>query len=160
MAEKASPIPRGYHSVTPYIIVEGAERAIDFYRRAFGAEELLRMEDPSGRIGHAEIRIGDSPVMLADAVAEMGYKDPKSLGGSPVSLMIYVEDVDAVFARAVEAGAKAQRPVEDKFFGDRMGSVEDPFGHVWHLATHREDVSPEELKRRAAAEFSKREGAG
>ena len=148
MAGKVKPIPENYHRVTPYLVVDGAAEAIDFYSRIFGATELMRMPAPGNKIGHAEIKVGDSVVMLADAVAEMGHKSPKTLGGSPVSLLLYVEDTDTTVKRAVENGAKLSRPVEDQFYGDRMGTVEDPFGHVWHVATHVEDVSPEEMKRR------------
>ncbi len=144
----AKPIPEGYHSVTPYLIIKGATEAIDFYKKAFGATELFRMPAPGGKIGHAEIKIGDSPIMLADESPEMGYKSPQSLGGSPISIMIYVADVDTVFKQAVAAGGKEQRPVKDQFYGDRSGTLEDPFGHVWHVATHKEDVSPEEMERR------------
>ena len=151
MPEKVNPIPEGYHSVTPYVVVDGAARAIEFYKQAFGAAELFRMDGPDGRVAHAEIRIGDSHVMLGDESPEMGARSPKSFGGSPVSLMLYVEDVDAVVGRAVEAGATLKRPVADQFYGDRTGGVEDPFGHFWYVATHVEDVSPEELQRRAAA---------
>jgi len=148
-------IPDGYHSVTPYLIVTGAAEAIDYYKEAFGATELLRMPAPGGKIGHAEIKIGDSPIMLADEFPEMGYKSPRTLSGSPVSIMIYVADVDTVFDRAVTAGGKVQRPVKDQFYGDRSGTLEDPFGHVWHVATHKEDVSADEMERRA-----KESGAG
>jgi PhnB protein len=151
MAEKVNHIPDGYHSVTPYIIVNEGARAIEFYKQAFGATEVFRMEGPDGRIGHAEIKIGDSHVMLADEHPEMGARSPQSIGGSPVSLMIYVEDVDAVVSRAVEAGAELTRPVADQFYGDRTGGVKDPFGHAWYIATHVEDVPYEELKKRAAA---------
>ena len=144
-------IPDGYHSVTPYLIISGAAEAIDYYKKAFGATELLRMPAPGGKVGHAEIKIGDSPIMLADEFPEMGYKSPKTLGGSPVSLMIYVADVDTVFDQAIAAGGKVQRPVKDQFYGDRSGTLEDPFGHVWHVATHKEDVSAEEMERRAKA---------
>jgi len=144
-------IPEGHHTVTPYLILEGAAEAIEFYKSAFGATELFRFPTPDGKIGHAEIKIGDSPVMLADAYPEMGYKGAKSLGGSPVNLMIYVEDVDSVFNRAVEAGATVREAVSDKFYGDRIGTLIDPFGHVWHVATHKEDVSLEEMKERAQA---------
>jgi len=144
-------IPDGYHSVTPYLIISGAGEAIDYYKKAFGATELLRMPAPGGKIGHAEIKIGDSPIMLADEFPEMGYKSPKTLGGSPVSLMIYVADVDTVFDQAIATGGKVQRPVKDQFYGDRSGTLEDPFGHVWHVATHKEDVSAEEMERRAKA---------
>jgi PhnB protein len=145
------PIPEGYHSVTPYLIVQGGAAAIEFYKKAFGAVELFRMPAPDGKIGHAEIKVGDSPIMLADEYPDMGYQGPASLGGSPVSLMIYVDDVDTVFNRAVEAGATVKEALADKFYGDRMGTVIDPFGHRWHLATHKEDVSPEEMERRAKA---------
>ncbi len=138
------PIPDGYHTVTPYLIVQGAAAAIDFYKQAFKAVELFRMNGPDGKVGHAEIRIGDSPVMLADEHSEMGARSPKSIGGSPISILLYVEDCDAVIAAAVAAGAKVTRPrLQDQFLaGDRMGSLEDPFGHAWHVATHKEDVSP------------------
>ena len=145
------PIPDGYHSVTPYLYIKGAAKALDFYKAAFGAIELFRMADPSGRIGHAEIKIGDSPIMLADEHPEIGARSPQSFGGSPVSIMLYVEDVDAFVKRAVTAGAKVLRPVEDKFYGDRSGSLADPTGHVWHVATHKEDLSLEEIKRRGEA---------
>ena len=156
MAVKA--IPDGYHSVTPYLIVQGAARAIDFYKRAFGATELFRMEGPGGQIGHAEIRIGDSPVMLADEHPEVGARGPQAGGGSPVSLLIYVEDVDTVAQRAVEAGATVRRPVKDQFYGDRSGTFADPFGHVWTIATHKEDLSPAEIDARHQA-FLKKQGA-
>jgi PhnB protein len=141
-------IPAGYHSVTPYLIVRGAAKALDFYARAFGAKEKFRL--PMGDIiGHAEIVIGDSHVMLADVMDE--HKDPRKLGGTPVSLMIYTSDADAMFKRAIAAGAKEKRPVENQFYGDRCGVLEDPFGHVWSIATHVEDVSEEEIERRMAA---------
>jgi PhnB protein len=149
MATKA--IPEGYRTATPYLIVKGAADAIEFYKRAFGATEMLRMADPQGRVGHAEIRIGDSVIMLADEHPAMGYRSPRALGGSSVSILLYLENVDAVFDRAVSAGGKALRPVTNQFYGDRSGTLEDPFGHVWTIATHVEDVPPEELKRRAAA---------
>jgi PhnB protein len=145
------PIPDGYRTATPYLIVKGAAEAIEFYKRAFGATELLRMADPKGRVGHAEIRIGDSVIMLADEYPEMGHRGPRSLGGSSVSILLYLEDVDTVFERALKAGARAQRPVQNQFYGDRSGTLEDPFGHVWTIATHVEDVPEEELKRRAEA---------
>ena|SRR5437868_11392049 len=150
-ATKAKPIPDGYHTATPYLIVDGAARAIEFYKEAFGAKEMMRMAEPSGRVGHAEIKIGNSAIMLADEFPEMGARSPKALGGTPVSLMLYVEDVDKVFARAISAGGKETRPVKDQFYGDRMGSLADPFGHEWHIATHKEDVSPEEMKGRMVA---------
>lgn len=145
-----NPIPEGYHSVTPYLIVDDAAAALDFYARAFGAAEVMRM--PMGdRIGHAEIRIGDSHVMLADEFPERGHLGPRSRGGPTASLMIYLPDVDAAYARAVAAGATEIMPLEDQFYGDRSGTVADPFGHQWTLATHVEDVSPEEMGRRMEA---------
>jgi PhnB protein len=143
------PIPDGYHTATPYLIVHDAVRALEFYTRALGAKELMRFADPSGKIAHSEFRLGDSVIMLADEFAEMGFRSARSLGGTPVSLLLYVEDVDARFARALAAGATQMRPVENQFYGDRTGTLVDPFGHVWTLATHVEDVSPEELERRA-----------
>ena len=154
------PIPDGYHSVTPYLIVSAGAVAIDYYKKAFGAVELFRMPAPGGKIGHAEIRIGDSPIMLADEFPEMGYQSPTTLGGSPVSIMIYVDDVDTVFGQAIAAGGKEQRPVKDQFYGDRSGTLEDPFGHVWHIATHKEDVSAEEMERRAGAHTAAATGGG
>ena len=145
------PVPEGYSTATPYLIIRGAAEAIEFYKRAFGATEMLRMADPQGRVGHAEIRIGDSVIMLADEHPAMGYRGPRSLGGSSVSILLYLEDVDAVFERAVKAGARALRQVTDQFYGDRSGTLEDPFGHVWTVATHVEDVPPEEMRRRAEA---------
>ena len=145
------PIPDGYRTATPYLIIKGAADAIEFYKKAFGATELLRMADPQGRVGHAEIKIGDSVIMLADEHPSMGYRGPRSLGGSSVSILLYLPDVDEVFARAVKAGAKAQRAVANQFYGDRSGTLEDPFGHVWTVATHVEDVAPEEMQRRAEA---------
>jgi len=145
------PIPEGYRTATPYLIVKGAADAIEFYKRAFDATEMLRMADPQGRVGHAEIKIGDSVIMLADEHPDMGYRGPRSLGGSSVSILLYLEDVDEVFARAVKAGAKPLRAVTNQFYGDRSGTLEDPFGHLWTVATHVEDVSPEELERRAEA---------
>ena len=143
------PIPDGYHSITPYLIVNGAAKAIDFYKRAFGAVELMRMPGPDGKIGHAEIKIGDSALMLADEHPEMGYRGPQSLGGTAVSMMVYVERVDDVFGRALAGGAKELQPVKDQFYGDRSGTLQDPFGHKWTVATHVEDVPPEEMRRRA-----------
>jgi PhnB protein len=149
------PIPDGYHSVTPYLIVSNAARALDFYKQAFGATELMRMEQPGGKVGHAEIQIGDSRVMLADEFPEMGAKSPESLGGSPVGLMIYVPDVDARFKQALAAGSKELRPVQDQFYGDRSGTLVDPFGHQWTIGTHKEDLSDEEIKQRMAAMMQK-----
>jgi len=145
------PIPEGYHSVTPYLIIRGAAEAIEFYKKAFGAVELFRFPSPDGKVGHAEIKISDSPIMLADEYPPMGYKGPQSIGGSPVSLMIYVEDVDTIYNQAVTAGAAVKEALQDKFYGDRTGTLVDPFGHVWHISTHKEDVSMEEMERRAKA---------
>ena len=152
------PVPDRYHTATPYLTIKDASKAIDFYKEAFGATELFRMPGPAGRIMHAEIKIGDSPVMLADEFPEMDARGPQALGGTPVGLCIYVENVDALFDRAVTAGAKVLRPVVDQFYGDRSGTVADPFGHKWTIATHKEDVPPEEMKRRMAA--MKPEGCG
>ena len=148
-----SHIPAGYHSVTPYLIVDGAAEAIRFYERAFGAREVMRMPRSEDKLAHAEILIGDSHVMLADEFPDMGFLGPLKRGGATASLMIYLEDVDAAFARAIEAGATQERPPEDQFWGDRMGTLRDPFGHRWTLATHIEDVDDEEMERRAAAAF-------
>lgn len=142
-------IPAGYHSVTPYLMVRDGARAIAFYRYAFGAQEVMRFNTPDGRIAHAEVKIGDSHVMLADESPD--HAGPQTLGGAGVSLMLYVEDVDATFARALAAGATIRHPVGDRFYGDRMGTLADPFGHVWSIGTHREDVSVEEMQRRMAA---------
>jgi PhnB protein len=144
------PIPDGYHSVTPYLSIKGAAEAIEYYKKAFGATELFRMED-KGKIGHAEIKIGDSPIMLADEYPEMGFVSPKTLGGSPMGLMIYVDDCDTVFNRAIESGGVEVKPLQDQFYGDRSGTLKDPYGHVWTVATHKEDVAPEEMEKRMAA---------
>jgi len=144
------PIPDGYPQVVPYLCVDGAAAAIEFYRAVFGATERMRMPDPDGRIGHAELELGDSVIMLADEYPEMGIRAPKAYGGTPVTISVYVTDVDAVFARAVEAGATALRPVENQFYGDRTGQFEDPFGHRWSVASRVEDVPPEEMAKRAA----------
>ena len=135
-------IPEGYHSVTPYLYMNDAARAIEFYKEVFGATEIMRMDAPGGKIEHAEIKIGDSYVMLGDECPEMDARSPQTVGGSPVGLLLYVEDVDAVVERAVAAGAKMLEPLEDKFYGDRMGKIQDPSGHIWAVATHKEDVSP------------------
>jgi PhnB protein len=150
-AMPVKPIPDGYHSVTPYLIVKGAARALEFYARAFGARLLYKIDQPDGRIGHAEIEVGDSRIMLADEFPEHGVRSPQTVGGSPVLIHLYVEDVDETVARAVAAGAEITRPVADQFYGDRQGALTDPFGHHWSVSTHREDVSPDELARRAAA---------
>jgi PhnB protein len=149
MAAKA--IPDGYHTVTPYLIVAGAVEAIDYYRRAFGATESLRLDCGNGKIGHAEIKIGNSTVMLADEFPEMGARGPHAFGGTPVSLLLYVENADAVTQQAIDAGGKEVRPVKDQFYGDRSGMVADPYGHVWTIATHKEDLTPDEINRRFEA---------
>jgi PhnB protein len=147
----AKPIPDGYPRVTPYLIIDGAGTAIDFYRTVLGASERMRMPAPDGKVGHAELELGDSLIMLADEFPDMGARSPKTVGGTPVSMLVYVEDADGVFDRAIQAGAKALSPVEDKFYGDRTGQFEDPFGHQWSVATHVEDVPPEEMAKRASA---------
>ena len=144
------PIPEGYHSVTPYLIIDGAASAIDYYKKAFGATELFRMEH-QGKVGHAEIKIGDSPIMLADEQPSMGYVGPKSVGGTPVSLMIYVEDVDKIYKQGIASGGLELKALQDQFYGDRSGTLKDPFGHIWTVATHKEDVTPEEMDKRIAA---------
>jgi PhnB protein len=148
------PIPDGYRSVTPYLAVDGAEQAIAFYAKAFGAKERGRMQSPDGKIAHAELEIGDSLVMLSDPLPQFVTKSPLELGGSSASVMLYVEDVDAVVQQAVKAGATLEREPEDQFWGDRFGAVVDPFGHMWSIATHVEDVSPEEMQKRAQAAMS------
>ena len=145
---KTKAIPDEYRSVTPYLIVHDAKAAIEYYQKAFGAKELMRMAAPDGKIGHAEIQIQDARIMLADEYPDMGIRSARSLGGTPVHLLLYVENVDEAFARAVRAGAKELRPLKDQFYGDRTGTLEDPFGHQWTLATHLEDVDPKEMDRR------------
>jgi PhnB protein len=144
------PIPEGYPQVTPYLCVDGADQAIEFYSTVLGARERMRMGAPGGKVGHAELQIGDGLVMLADEFPEMGVRSPRSVGGTPVTISVYVDDVDAVVERAVQAGAKSLRPIENQFYGDRTGQFEDPFGHRWSVATHVEDVPPDEMQRRAA----------
>ena len=144
------PIPDGYRTVTPHLYVKGGAEALEFYQKAFGAKELSRFPMPDGRLGHAEIQIGDSRIMLADEFPEMNARGPKSLGGTSVSIALYVEDVDSFVQRAVAAGAKVTQPVKNQFYGDRTGGLEDPFGHAWHVATHIEDISLEEMQRRAS----------
>ncbi len=148
MDDQINPIPEGFHTVTPYVTIKGAAKAIEFYKEAFGATEIFRWADPDGSIRHAEVVIGSSPVMLTDEAPEFGMAGPQSLGGSPVHMFLYVEDVDAVFSRAIAAGATELMPVEDSEDGDRRGGVTDPFGHVWYIATHIEDISREELQKR------------
>ena len=144
-------IPDGYYSLTPYLVCKGAAKAIEFYAKAFGAEEVVRMPGPHGSIAHAEVRIGNSMLMLSDENKERGQLSPESIGGTPCSIMLYADDVDAVFKRAVAAGSKAVMPPADMFWGDRMGNLVDPFGHKWAIATHKEDVSPAEMEKRMAA---------
>jgi PhnB protein len=155
MAKQVKPIPEGYRTATPYLIVNGAASAIEFYKKAFKATEVMRFAQPDGKVGHAEILIGDSRIMLADEYHEMGHRSPQSFGGSPVSIHLYVEDVDALASQAVSAGAKVKQPVKDQFYGDRSGTFEDPFGHVWHISTRKEDLSLEEMQKRAAAMVQK-----
>jgi PhnB protein len=147
---KVKPIPDGYPRVSPYLIVDGASAAIEFYEKVLGAKERMRMPGPGGKVGHAEIQIGDSVIMLADEFPDMGAVNPKKVGGSPVMIMLYVDDVDDVFNRAIKAGATSTRPVENQFYGDRLGAFDDPFGHKWSVASHVEDVSPEDMEKRMA----------
>lgn len=159
MASKVKPVPDGYPTATPYLTLKNASGALDFYARAFGAKEVMRLAAPDGKIGHAEMRIGNSPIMLSDEYPDMGVLSPESIGGSPVMLHLYVEDVDATFLRAVAAGATVLTPVADQFYGDRGGKLSDPFGHVWWIASHTEDVTPDEMAKRAKAMFEKQLGA-
>jgi len=152
-------IPAGYAGVTAYLVIRGAARALDYYKKAFGAKELMRFPGENGTIGHAEIRIGDGVVMLADEMPDSPYKSPEAFGGTPVSLMFYVADVDAQFAKAIAAGGTVQRDVQDQFYGDRTGTLVDPFGHIWTIATHIEDVSPEEMRKRMDAMMAGGQGA-
>ena len=154
--KKVLAIPKGYHSITPYLIVNGGARAIEFYKKAFGAKAVICMQHSDGKIGHAELKIGDSKVMLGDACPEMNAFDPKHFKGSPISIHLYVKDVDAVVERAVAAGAKLIRPVEDMFYGDRSGAVEDPYGHQWYVATHIEDLTLAKIKKRSEELFGKK----
>ncbi len=155
MATKANPIPQGYHTVTPNIVVNGAAKALEFYQKAFGAEETVRMPAPDGGIMHAEFRIGDSVIMLADEMPDMGARSPKAYGGTPVRFYVYVENVDAAWKRAVDAGGKTIMPLQDMFWGDRTGCLEDPFGHLWNLAQHVSDPTPEEMRKGQEEFFSK-----
>ena len=155
MAGKVNPIPKGYHSVTPYLVLDDASRAIEFYKKAFGAQEIMRMQGPPGKIAHAEIKIGDSPVMISDEMPGASDRSPKSLGGSGVGIFLYVDDVDSVFKQAVSAGAKSEMAPEDMFWGDRFGKLVDPFGHHWALATHIEDVAPEDMEKRGKEAMAK-----
>jgi PhnB protein len=158
MPKATSHIPKGYHSVIPYLSVKGGAAAIDFYKNAFGATEVMRMPMPDGRIAHAELKIGDAHVMLADEFPEMNFRSPRSIGGTPVNIMIYVENTDQTTKRAVDGGAKVLKPVQDQFYGDRSGTIEDPFGHTWTISTHIEDVPADELERRSAAMMSGSKG--
>jgi PhnB protein len=145
-------VPQGFHTVTPYLIIKGAAEAIEFYKKAFGASEIFRQADVGGKVRHAEIKVGDSPVMITDEFAEFeAWRGPQARGGSPVHMYLYVEDCDSLFQRAIAAGAKELLPMKDQFYGDRSGGVTDPFGHVWYIATHKEDLTPEEIAQRAAA---------
>jgi PhnB protein len=156
MTKEVKAIPDGYHSVTPYLVVQGAAQAIDFYRRAFGAQEIMRMDGPGGKLTHAEIRIGDSVIMLSDEMPGATVRSPQSVGGTTASIFVYLEDVDSVFKRAEAAGAKVVMPLANQIWGDRYGTLADPFGHVWSLATHVEDVAPEEISRRMREFMAKR----
>ena len=148
---KVKPVPQGYRTAMPYLIIDGAAKALDFYKRIFGAVEKMRMPSPGGKVGHAEITIGDSIIMLADEHPEIGARSPRAFGGSGVGIMLYVDDVDVTVKNAVAEGAKLVQKVEDKFYGDRTGTIEDPWGHTWHVGTHKEDVSEDEMKRRMAS---------
>ena len=159
MAKNAPATPKGYHTVTPSLCIAGAAKAIEFYKKALGAEELMRFPGPDGKLMHAEIKVGDSIIMLADEMPDMGAKGPKSIGGTPVSFFVYGEDVDAAWKRAVDAGAKEVVPLADQFWGDRTGCLEDPFGHQWWLATHVKDLTPEEIRKNAEAHFSQMQPA-
>jgi PhnB protein len=145
---KVNYIPEGYNTVTPYLVIKGAAKAIDYYKNVFGATVVVRMDGPGGSVAHAELKIGDSHIMLADENLQMGNRSAESIGASPVSLLIYLPDCDAVVAKAIAGGAKVLKPVADQFYGDRSGFIQDPFGHLWGIATHIEDVSPEEMKER------------
>jgi PhnB protein len=158
MAKAKKAIPDGYHTITPYLIVRDAAKAITWYEKALGAKERFRMDGPNGTIGHAELQVGDSVLMLADEAPEMGAQAPQSVGGSPVGFMIYVEDCDRAFARALEAGATVERPLKDQFYGDRSGTIVDPFGHKWTIGSHVEDVTPEEMKRRGDEMMKQHQG--
>jgi PhnB protein len=157
MKKKVQPIPKGYRVITPHLAIQGAAQAIDFYKKAFGAKERMRLTGPDGKVGHAELLIGDSVVMLADEFPGM-TTSPATLKGTTVTFMLYVKDVDSAFRKALDAGATQVYPVEDKFYGDRSGALADPYGHVWNIATHIEDVPPKEMARRAAAEAAKMAG--
>jgi PhnB protein len=158
MAGKVKPIPEGYHTITPSLVIRGAAAAIEFYKKAFGAKEIMCMKGPGGMVGHAELQIGDSKLMLSDEFPNMGTQSPLALKGSPVALFLYVDNVDAWFQKAVAAGAQVTMPLADMFWGDRFGKLKDPYGHDWALATHIEDVSPEEMVKRSAAAMAQMAG--
>lgn len=151
MKKAVKAIPEGYHTVTPYLIVDNAAKAIDFYKKVFNAKEEMRMAKPDGKVGHAELQIGTSKIMLADEFPEMNARSPQTYGGSPVSIHLYVENVDDVVQKATQSNATLVRPLENMFYGDRSGTIQDPFGHIWYISTHIEDVPPEELKKRSEA---------
>ena len=153
------PIPDGYHTATPYLVIKGAAAALEFYKKALGAKELMRFASPDGKIAHAEIQIGNSRIMVGEEYPDMGFRSPQSLGGSPIGIMLYVEDADAWFKRAIGAGAREIRPLVDQFYGDRSGTFTDPYGHLWTVATHIEDVAPDEMQRRMKAQGQKKGGA-
>jgi PhnB protein len=155
--KKVSALPKGYHNITPYLIVDNAAKAIQFYKTVFDAKEVMRMDHPGGKIGHAELKMGDAKIMLADEYPEMDVHSPKKYGGTPVIIHLYVKNVDATFDKAISAGATLIRPVENMFYGDRSGTVLDPYGHMWNLSTHVEDVTPAKMKKRAAEVFSKKQ---
>jgi PhnB protein len=155
MPSSVKPIPEGHRTVTPYLAIKNAAGALEFYKKAFGAVETYKLIIPDGRVGHAEIRLGDSLIMLSDEFPEFGGKAPEALGGSPVSIHLYVDDVDAFFKRALAAGAHELKPIANQFYGDRSGQLQDPFGHLWWVATHREDVAPDEMQKRVRALFAK-----
>jgi PhnB protein len=157
-AVSVSHTPKGYHTATPYLVIKGAGAAIDFYKKVFGATEVMRMPGPGGMVMHAEIKIGDSMIMLADEFPDMGHRGPLSIGGSPVGICLYFPDVDARFAAALKNGATEKRPVQNQFYGDRSGTIVDPFGHIWTISTHVEDVAPDEMNRRFEAEMKKMPG--
>jgi PhnB protein len=154
-----NPIPPGYAGATPYLIIRDAARALDFYKEVFGAKETLHLKYPDGKVAHAEIAIGEGHVMLSEELPERGFRGPLSFGGTPVSLLVYVKDVDAVFAKAIAAGAESKHPVADQFYGDRSGTIVDPFGHVWSIATHKKDMSAEEMQKAMEQEMKQEQKA-
>lgn len=154
--KKVLAVPKGYNSITPYLIINNATKAIDFYKKVFGAKEVKRMDHAAGKISHAELKIGDTKIMLADEYPEMDARSPRAYGGSPVSIHLYIKNVDGVIDKAISAGAKLTRPVENMFYGDRCGALEDPYGHKWYVSTHIEDVSVAKMKKRAMALFGKK----